>query len=82
MWSCFQCGGSEFNGVRGLHQRSVTGEIECWHMIKMIDYGSSLASKIWHCHHCGLGHCCGSGLTPGWGASVCCVCSQNKINKK
>ena len=24
--------------------------------------------RIWHCHSCGSGHCCGSGLTPGLGA--------------
>ena len=27
--------------------------------------------RIWHCHCCGLGHCCGSGLIPGLETSAC-----------
>ena len=27
--------------------------------------------RIWHCHCCGLGDCCGRGLIPGLGTSAC-----------
>ena len=35
--------------------------------------------KIQHCHCCGSGGCCGSGLIPGWGTSSACRCGpKNK----
>ena len=43
--------------------------------------------SIQHCHCSGLSHCCGSGLIPGLGTSMCCGWGQkeeqrgNKITK-
>ena len=27
--------------------------------------------RIWHCHCCGMGHCCGLSLIPSLGTSTC-----------
>ena len=36
---------------------------------------------IWCYHYCGLGHCCGSSMTPGPGSHTCHRCSQKKKKK-
>ena len=37
--------------------------------------------RIRHCHCCGLDCCCGMGLIPGSGTSVCYGCGQEKKRK-
>ena len=36
--------------------------------------------RIQHCHRCGLGYCCGKGLTPGW--KLLCAMGVGKKKKK
>ena len=38
--------------------------------------------RLWHCHCCGCGYCCDSGLIPGLGNSACCRYSQKKKKEK
>lgn len=35
--------------------------------------------RIWCCHCCGLGCCCGTSSIPGPGTCTCCGCSPPKI---
>ena len=37
--------------------------------------------RIWHCHCCGWGCCCGVGSVPGLGPSTCGRCSLKKKRK-
>ena len=37
---------------------------------------------IWHCHYGGLGCCCGAGLIPGLGPSMCHGCRNKERNNK
>ena len=34
--------------------------------------------RIWHCHCSSSGYCCGVGLIPSLGTSICCKCGQKK----
>ena len=34
--------------------------------------------KIWHCHCCGWGCCCGTGSIPGLGTATCHRCSRQQ----
>ena len=36
--------------------------------------------RIWHCHCCGSGHCCGARLIPSQGTSTCPCQGQNNNN--
>ena len=38
--------------------------------------------KIWCCHYCGCGYCCGMGSIPGLGTSACHRFSKKKKKKK
>ena len=38
--------------------------------------------KTWHCHCCGLGHCCGLDLIPGPRMSLCSGCGQTPKKPK
>ena len=38
--------------------------------------------RIWRCHCSGLGHCCGTGLIPGWGTSTCQGYAQKRRKKR
>ena len=38
--------------------------------------------RIWCCHCCGWGHCCGLDLIPGMGTSTCHGCGQKGKRKK
>ena len=37
--------------------------------------------RVWHCHCCGSGHCCGESWIPGPGTSSCHRCGQKKKKK-
>ena len=38
--------------------------------------------RIWHCHYCSSGDCCGVGSMPGPRTSTYCRCSQREKKKK
>ena len=37
--------------------------------------------RIWHCHCCDSGHCCGASSIPGAGTCTCHRCPHKKIER-